>query len=62
MDDYRTSYATPRQIDSLWAVIGSLRKQVEDLTGRLTRVEAGAGGVEEAGATTRDAEVRAGRE
>ncbi|UCF41123.1 MAG: hypothetical protein JSW43_01960 [Gemmatimonadota bacterium] len=43
MDDLRSSYATPNQIDSLWTVIGSLRKQLEEVTGRLSRMEAGAG-------------------
>lgn len=62
MDDYRTSYATPGQIDSLWAVIGSLRKQVEELTGRLTRVEAGTRSPAETAAATRDSQIRGGRE
>lgn len=39
MDDYRSAHATPGQIDSLWAMIGTLRRQVEDLTERLNRVE-----------------------
>ncbi len=56
MDDYRTSYATPGQIDSLWAVIGSLRKQVEELTGRLTQVEAGTRGPAETAAAARESE------
>ncbi len=62
MDDYRTSYATPGQIDSLWAMIGSLRKQVEELTGRLTQVEAGKRSPEEAAAAARDTQIRGGRE
>jgi hypothetical protein len=41
MEDYRTWHATPEQISSLWHVIGSLRQQVEELTERLRRVEAG---------------------
>ncbi len=56
MDDYRTSYATPGQIDSLWAVIGSLRKQVEELTGRLTQVEAGTSAPVETTAAARESE------
>lgn len=38
-DDSRTPYATPHQMGQLWGVIGSLRKQIEELTARLDRVE-----------------------
>jgi len=39
MEDYRSAHATPGQIDSLWAMIGSMRRQIEELTERLNRVE-----------------------
>jgi hypothetical protein len=45
MDDYRTRYATPQQVDTLWTVIGSMRRRIEELTRRLERVEGA--GVEE---------------
>lgn len=41
MDDYRTMYATPGQVDSVWSVIYALRQQVEELTQRLSRMETG---------------------
>lgn len=41
MEDYRSYHATPNQIDSLWLVIGSLRRQIEELTERLRAVEKG---------------------
>ena len=61
MDDLRSSYATPNQIDSLWTVIGSLRKQLEEVTGRLSRMEAGAGSGGSAMVISAQGEVPGGR-
>lgn len=41
MEDYRSAHATPGQIDSLWAMIGSMRRQIEELSERLNRMEEG---------------------
>lgn len=60
MDDYRTSYATPAQIDSLWAVVGALRKEMEVVTGRLARVEAGNGASVAPGTASLESKVATG--
>ena len=44
MHDYRTSYATPSQIDSLWTAVGTLTKQLEQVMGQIKQLEASAGG------------------